>query len=1086
MCRTTLEEGGDPGNLLWLNERITGSLAAPAAAKPAVSDIPPILHQALAGRYVLQRELGRGGAATVYLAHDVRHERLVAIKVLHPELSHALGAQRFLREIKLTASLQHPHILPIHDSGQADAQLYYVMPYVEGESLRQRLGADNRLSIEEAVRIGREVAGALAYAHERGVVHRDIKPENILFSGGHAVLADFGIARAINRASEKITQQGTITGTPAYMSPEQARDRDFDGRSDVYSLACVLYEAIAGVPPFSGDTPQQLLSQRIVKTPPPLRQFRYDVPAPIETVIAKALAISPDDRYDDARGFSAALSAAIGNSGETLTERPRRRPLSRNPWAWAAGVTLLVAGGAATSPRARDGIDVLTRRVDRSAYAVLPFQYVGADAPSHDAEPVANGVYDAMRRWDGLHLASDMSVSDAVRRQGVDSLTLADVARVARLVHAGRAVWGRVRITGDSLVLRAGVYDALTGESVRQVTRVVRPLRAGAVDAIDFKAVASDLLRVARPAALSALADRGTSSFAAWQAFDRGILALGRWDLGSATTGFEDALVADPGYPQANLWLAQVKFWSGAPLKEWAPAIIAADRGRVALDVREQTLADALGAIAQNDHPRGCRAYDALRARDSLDAVVWLGLAMCEGRDETVIPSVRSASGWAFRGSTERAWRAVTRAVEIEPESFAVVTYDWLQHIAPVENNRLRIGHSASGAFAAVPTLVGRSVEYTPYPMGQFAGAHWPAGYDAALRFDRDRMLGLLQLVTSRSPENANAFEALASLLETRDEITGTPDGRYSALTALERARGLATAPAQRLRLAVADVRLHLKLGDFARSASTADSVLRSPGDTSVERASLLAGLAAYTGHAALAARYQRLGTIRQYHGDVAIPAAEEALSALLMRAALGICDDSIAMLAASVERTLGSYVGASDRTRMRDQLLERPLMLAGPCSGGRTSLRIGTPMTPVMRAQQLAANDDRAGVRRMLDSMQQDRRDLRPGSIAFDYLLQEAWLRDVSGDPAGAAAALDVILSALPTLSTYVVTEPVMAASIGRGMAYRADLAARLNDPSTAALWAGRVLTVWARADANLQPTLQHMRQLASRRPAQ
>jgi len=211
-----------------------------------VKDTPPTLKDILAGdyvfkrdlaggRYTLKREIGRGGAATVYLARDERHERYVAIKVLHAELSHAIGAQRFLREIKLTASLQHPHILPIHDSGESDAQLYYVMPYVEGDSLRQRLSADNRLSIEEAVRIGREVAGALAYAHERGIVHRDIKPENILFSGGHAVVADFGIARAIDRASEKITQQGTITGTPAYMSPEQARDRAFDGRSDVYS-----------------------------------------------------------------------------------------------------------------------------------------------------------------------------------------------------------------------------------------------------------------------------------------------------------------------------------------------------------------------------------------------------------------------------------------------------------------------------------------------------------------------------------------------------------------------------------------------------------------------------------------------------------------------------------------------------------------------------------------------------------------------------------------------------------------------------------------------------------------------------------
>ena len=298
---------------------------------------PPTLHEILAGRYVLKREIGRGGAATVYLAHDVRHERLVAIKVLHPELSHALGAQRFLREIKLTAGLQHPHILAIHDSGAADSQLWYVMPYVEGDSLRARLGAANRLSIEETVRIGREMAGALAYAHERGIVHRDIKPENILFSGGHAVLADFGIARAIDRAQEKVTGQGTITGTPAYMSPEQARARPFDGRSDVYSLACVLYEAIAGAPPFVGDTPQSMLQQRISARPPRLREYRHDVPPSIEAVIARALATSPDDRYDDARAFSAALSAALGNSGEVLAARDARASVRR--------VALAVGGG---------------------------------------------------------------------------------------------------------------------------------------------------------------------------------------------------------------------------------------------------------------------------------------------------------------------------------------------------------------------------------------------------------------------------------------------------------------------------------------------------------------------------------------------------------------------------------------------------------------------------------------------------------------------------------------------------------------------------------------------------------------------
>lgn len=313
-----------------------------------MSDIPPTLQQTLAGRYVVKRELGRGGSATVYLAHDLRHERLVAIKVLHPELSHALGAQRFMREIRLTASLQHPHILSIHDSGESDEQLFYVMPYVEGESLRERLGADNRLSVEEAVRIGREVSGALAYAHERGIVHRDIKPENILFSGGHAVLADFGIARAIDRAAEKITQQGTITGTPAYMSPEQASAEPvIDGRTDIYALGCVLYEMLAGVPPFTGPTPQAVIARRFLETPPRIDAVRADVSPALDQAVRRALAPAPVERFQTAQEFEAALTSA--GSAPAMTGAEAQHGIRR--WHWwamaAAGVAALLAAAIA-------------------------------------------------------------------------------------------------------------------------------------------------------------------------------------------------------------------------------------------------------------------------------------------------------------------------------------------------------------------------------------------------------------------------------------------------------------------------------------------------------------------------------------------------------------------------------------------------------------------------------------------------------------------------------------------------------------------------------------------------------------------
>src|SRR6476469_9539496 len=249
-----------------------------------MADTAVQLRDALRDRYLLERELGRGGMATVYLAHDLKHERRVALKVLHPELAATIGPHRFLQEIRVTSRLQHPHILPVFDSGESSGQLWYAMPYVEGESLRQRLTREKQLSVDAALQITRDVAAALACAHQHGVIHRDIKPENILLEGEQAVVADFGIARAIDAAGgERLTETGLALGTPAYMSPEQAAgQREVDGRSDIYSLACVLYEMLAGEPPFTGMTARAVLARHSVDPVPPLRTVRPGVPASVE------------------------------------------------------------------------------------------------------------------------------------------------------------------------------------------------------------------------------------------------------------------------------------------------------------------------------------------------------------------------------------------------------------------------------------------------------------------------------------------------------------------------------------------------------------------------------------------------------------------------------------------------------------------------------------------------------------------------------------------------------------------------------------------------------------------------------------
>src|SRR5437899_4091996 len=499
-------------------------------------DLEGRLRAALAYRYALERELGRGGMAVVFLARDRRHDRAVAIKVLRQEIAAALGAERFLREIQIAAKLHHPHILPLYESGAAGDLLYYVMPYVEGESLRQRLDRETQLPLDDALAITRQVAGALSYAHSHDVVHRDIKPENILLSGGEAVVADLGIARAITQAAgTRLTETGIVIGTPAYMSPEQASGTDpIDGRSDVYSLGCVLYEMLAGEPPYTGPSAQVVIAKRFTDPVPSVRRLRETIPPAVDAAITKALGKAPVDRFATAEGFAAALSVRVA-----APRGPRRLSRLRLPLAVSAAVAGIV--GAVLFLHTKR-----TPLLDPNLLAVAPF-----DVLDQKLDLWREGLVDVLSRdLDGAGTLRVVPLSVVLRRWRGHA-DAAEAADLGRRTGAGLELFGTVASAGpDSVRLRSAVVDVASGKTLIEIDR------SDQTDRIDRLAdsVTLDVLRDVRDAGQAGhirLGTAGTKSLPALRAFLRGEQFSRRFSLDSAIREYERAVALDSGFALA-------------------------------------------------------------------------------------------------------------------------------------------------------------------------------------------------------------------------------------------------------------------------------------------------------------------------------------------------------------------------------------------------------------------------------------------------------------------------------------------------------------------------------------------------------
>jgi tetratricopeptide (TPR) repeat protein len=565
-----------------------------AHAAPLISWVVRHESQALAtgtrfGPYELRGLLGRGGMAAVYLAEDHKHHRTVAVKVFDSEVGAAIGREWFLREIDLAAKLHHPHILPLHDSGEVDGRLYYVMPHVEGESLRQRLSRDGRFTISGARRVIQEVAGALDYAHRQHVVHRDIKPENILLQDGQAIVADFGIARAIEagavdayRAPETIP----ALGTPAYMSPEQAtRHAAIDGRTDVYALGCVLYEMLAGAPPFTGPTVEAILAQHAADPVPSLRGLRSDIPLALEQAAMRALSKAPGDRFATAGEFLNAIEAA----GSTVAARPWWRRASRRG----------VAGGVAAVVLTTTGIDYLIRHEDvtpapdPTLVAVLPFRTTGA---TRDLTWLHEGIVELLSIQLGaegaLHVAEPTSVLSAWRRaeQSADTAVTPSAAlRLAGGLGAGRVIDGTVVGTPERLTMTASIRGVPDGQSTASVSA------EGPADSLSALVdhLAARLLTLAAGVDTSRIA-RSSASLPATRAFLAGRTALRKADFREALQHFRDATVLDSTFALAALELVHASVWvGGTESEDGRRGKRLAQAGRNRLDPADQALLDA-------------------------------------------------------------------------------------------------------------------------------------------------------------------------------------------------------------------------------------------------------------------------------------------------------------------------------------------------------------------------------------------------------------------------------------------------------------------------------------------------------------
>jgi tRNA A-37 threonylcarbamoyl transferase component Bud32 len=996
----------------------------------------------IAGRYVVERELGYGASSVVYLARDLASERRVAVKLLRQELTDSIGAERFLREIRLIAALEHPAIVGLLDSGQHEGRPFCVLPYMEGGTLRERLEATKQLPVGEVVAIGVRIAEALDFAHRQNLIHRDVKPENILFHDGQACLADFGIARALERlAGDMTTTTGIVRGTPAYMSPEQAAgERDLDGRSDIYSLGCVLYESLAGIPAFVGPTPQSVLQQRILHTPRPVRTYRPTTPASIEQALNRAVATAPSDRWATAADFADALRSGSGSTNVTPGSTPRRFPLHGGSlWLTAGVVTLLVA---ALTARFEGASERTLAAADTTRVVVYPFRATSVS----DADAMQYGLMAAIGQWAGVSVADRFALNEHVH--GDADLSERDTRRIALSLKAGRYIQGEVRPSPNGLSVYAALYDVRNGR-LHDLTSTIR----GIDDTAGLRAIADSLLL--RGGHLNSAVPM--RNLGAVQAMLAGRAALDAWDLVRADSAFGRARAADLSSSQPALWRAQVRQWNGQTSAVWSEDATTAAADTLGLTATERAMATGLVALARHDYPAACSAYRRLVSTDSGSFAGWYGLGECQRSDPVVVPDARSPSGMRFRGSYQAALNAYLRSFELLPVTYRGYqggAFSRLRSLLRTSSGSLRSGGDRL-EFLGRLMLDGDSLLDVPMRRSDLASGRSVVPLEANARAVV-RLRSIFFAVAARwsaaFPKSAEAKEGLALSLEMQ--------GDRSAIDSLAAAARMAESPATRLRLNAERVLVSAKLSIPTDSAGLfsaiqlADSLVASNPQPDAATARVLAPLTALLGRCRPTFDLLRRGAL-PIQVPVQLPAGLTGeAAAALANAAMSCADSSVAsvqQLASRIEQALPNAM----QTGFESSLLGEITALAEQADSVALN-RLSGADDYVLAARLELMRGHGAVAHEIVARRERLRRLGSPGSFGPNAALPIARIFLATGDTAAAARVLDDALADIRNRAPIAAGDPAQTVAwigaLGGAATLRATLS--VSSSTTRAQW--------------------------------